>query len=214
MDTSILIFTREQIAELSGVSSRRLTNWARQGVVIPSVAYDITTRPFVFFYDFADLTGICTIAMLIEQHHLLPRQLHKVHAWFRQHATSLPGELRLEFHDKEFLIQDSTTPEAQPTDGIDSTIQVVNLASLIAQLTLDVERVRQRQPEDIGQISRHRRIQHNAPVIAGTRIPTSTIWHYHEDGYSNNEILEQFPHITPHDIAAAIEFETRQRHAA
>lgn len=40
--------------------------------------------------------------------------------------------------------------------------------------------------------------------IAGTRIPLKAILAFHQDGYSAEAIIRQYPSLTPEDIAAAI----------
>jgi uncharacterized protein (DUF433 family) len=55
----------------------------------------------------------------------------------------------------------------------------------------------------------------NAWRLAGTRIPTSAIWHFHEDGADVAAIQRAYPALTGADIMAAIEHEARLRgHAA
>ena len=66
------------------------------------------------------------------------------------------------------------------------------------------ERLKERTPDQIGKTERNRRVLHNALVIAGTRIPTSAIWAYHENGYSTGEIIQAYPRSTPRDIEVAI----------
>ena len=47
----------------------------------------------------------------------------------------------------------------------------------------------------------------NAPVIAGTRIPTAAIRRYQEAGYTVEQILAEYPDLTPHDVEAALKYE-------
>jgi uncharacterized protein (DUF433 family) len=212
---SLRIFSREQAAKFCGVSPRRLTIWARQGVVVPTVAFDDAVRPFVLLYDFTDLVCIRTLATLIERYRFTPRQLQHVQPWFREHVNRLPADILITLRDHHIcILEPNAMPDSLDSENGSQQTQLLSLDILISELKKEIEQAQQRQPEDIGKIARHRDIQHNAPVIAGTRIPTSTIWNYHEDGYKNSEILDQFPHITLNDIAAAIEFEARRRHAA
>jgi uncharacterized protein (DUF433 family) len=69
----------------------------------------------------------------------------------------------------------------------------------------------ERTRDQIGQIARNRYIANNRPVIAGTRIPTVAIWDFHEAGYSNEEILEEYPRLTRADVESAIAFEVKAR---
>jgi uncharacterized protein (DUF433 family) len=42
------------------------------------------------------------------------------------------------------------------------------------------------------------------PAFAGTRIPTATVYEFVHRGYTSQEIIREFPRLTPEDIAAAI----------
>lgn len=58
----------------------------------------------------------------------------------------------------------------------------------------------------VTRVVRDRRIMHGQPIIKGTRIPVSLIFDYLADGYSITDILNQFPHLTPDDINAALRY--------
>lgn len=60
-------------------------------------------------------------------------------------------------------------------------------------------------------ITRHPLIRGGRPVLAGTRIDTSTIREFWEDGYDVPEIIEQFPHLSTAQIMAAIAYERTRR---
>ncbi len=68
----------------------------------------------------------------------------------------------------------------------------------------DIDALRHRDDSVIGKIERNRWIAHNAYVIAGTRIPVSSIKDFHDAGYSVTKIQREFPDLTPEDIEAAI----------
>ncbi|MCD5417268.1 DUF433 domain-containing protein [Candidatus Bipolaricaulota bacterium] len=46
------------------------------------------------------------------------------------------------------------------------------------------------------------------PVIKGTRIPVELILKMLSQGISNEEILEEYPHITEEDVQAALAYAT------
>ena len=71
----------------------------------------------------------------------------------------------------------------------------------------DVRKMRDRDESMVGRIDRHKSVVHNAPVIAGTRIPVKSIGTFAKAGYSTEEILKEYPTLTARDIQAAIAFE-------
>jgi uncharacterized protein (DUF433 family) len=50
-----------------------------------------------------------------------------------------------------------------------------------------------------GVIERSRFVNHNAPVIAGTRIPVSAIKNFAKAGYSTSQIIQEYPDFTEKD---------------
>lgn len=68
-----------------------------------------------------------------------------------------------------------------------------------------------RAPEQFGKIVRNRYVMHNVPVVAGTRIPTASIWDFHEAGYVTEAIMREYPTLKVEDIDAALEYERGQR---
>jgi uncharacterized protein (DUF433 family) len=71
--------------------------------------------------------------------------------------------------------------------------------------------LRERAASDVGKVVQHRYLVHNAPVLAGTRIPTTAVWNLHEADYSVEAITKEFPRLTADDVKAAIRFEKRRR---
>ena len=78
----------------------------------------------------------------------------------------------------------------------------------------DLEARRKRTSEQIGKVDQKRGVLRNLPVIAGTRIPTSAVWSFHEDGRSEDEIIREYPSLTHEDVRAAIEYEQGKKKAS
>ena len=70
---------------------------------------------------------------------------------------------------------------------------------------------RTRDPNDIGKIRRTPGVMGGVDVIAGTRIAPEFVWSFHEAGFTTEQIIEQYPHLHPEDIKAAIQFEAARR---
>ncbi len=90
---------------------------------------------------------------------------------------------------------------------------LMDLGIVVREVTKRVERLRQRGLEQIGKIQRQRRVAHNVPVIAGTRIPTVAIYELLLAGYTHGRILKEFPTLTRSDVEAAVAYEDEQRGA-
>ena len=78
-----------------------------------------------------------------------------------------------------------------------------------AEVKLIVKKTRD--PNDIGKIRPTPGVMGGVPVIAGTRIAPEFVWSFHEAGYTTEQIIEQYPHLHPEDIAVAIQYEADKR---
>lgn len=59
----------------------------------------------------------------------------------------------------------------------------------------------------IGVVEHSPDVLNDAPVIAGTRVPTAAIKAFHDDGYNFAGIISEYPDLTVADIEAALAFE-------
>jgi uncharacterized protein (DUF433 family) len=64
-----------------------------------------------------------------------------------------------------------------------------------------------RVPNELGEFARSPLVMGGQLVLAGTRIQPSTIWSYHQSGYTAEQIIEEFPILDLKDVLAAIEHE-------
>ena len=64
---------------------------------------------------------------------------------------------------------------------------------------------------EISRFDRSRNVMSHQWVVAGTRIPTSVVWDYHEAGYTTEQILTEYPDLSAGDVAAAIRHERALR---
>jgi uncharacterized protein (DUF433 family) len=99
-------------------------------------------------------------------------------------------------------------------EGAGQEVLSISLEPIANEMRRAADRLRERRSDQIGELSRNRYVVHNAWVVAGTRIPASAIWHFHEAGYSVDAIIDEYPRLTPADVRAAIDFESRRRSAA
>jgi uncharacterized protein (DUF433 family) len=76
-----------------------------------------------------------------------------------------------------------------------------------------VANLNKRDHQDFGRIEQKRNVNHNAAVIAGTRISVGAIKRLAEDGFSEAQILKEFPSLTGADVAAALKY-SKEKHAA
>ena len=83
-------------------------------------------------------------------------------------------------------------------------LDAVELRAVMNDVTKASADLRGRGLAHIGKITQNQFIAHNSPVVAGTRISTRAIKNFHESGYSVEQIVAEYPDLTPADVAAAL----------
>lgn len=80
----------------------------------------------------------------------------------------------------------------------------IPLKQVIEDTRNDIIDFQSRREDAIGNLSRNRNIIRNAWVISGTRIPVGSIVRLHEDGYTAEQIIAEYPDLRTEDVEAAL----------
>jgi uncharacterized protein (DUF433 family) len=200
---TLSLFTPDEAAQLIGASRRQLSDWARRGVLSPSIPNDTgwgRTKAYYSFYDVCRLQVLQTLRRVLGAR-LAPlapvlQRLGSLppHAWT---TTTLCG-----CETGKVLM--STGSEGAPTDTAHDCRLQISLQEIEQRVAAAVLKSRERDPSLIGQIETKRRGKRR-PMIAGTRIPVWVIQSFADEGYSVDAILEQYPTLTASDVQAAID---------
>jgi uncharacterized protein (DUF433 family) len=207
--TRVDFFSAEQAGQRTGLSQHQLAAWDRAGVHHPQWGGNGHGDPKL--YSFRDLVVLRPLAILREEHGVSSIELRRVAVWLDEHRASPWTDLRLWVAGRRVHLGDQgarTSANGRLSGQLQSTIE---LAVMADQMRARVEARQRRQPEEIGHIVRRPGVQGNAPVLAGTRIPTSAVWNFHEAGYNADQIIDEYPRLTPEDVEAAIIFEQQRR---
>lgn len=202
----VTVLDIEHVARVTGLSVSRLQRWDRTGFFHPSRADPNRRRPASRIYSGTDVVALAAIARLREAGVPLA-ELKEVPCLLAPNETGeRPVRCFYVVGDRLFLSRDEALSAARAV-GEQAEPTVIDMAAVTAELEAAIERLSERQPEEIGQVIRRRGKMRGVPIIAGTRIPTETISWFHDYGYSLIEILENFPRLTATDVDAAIKFE-------
>lgn len=210
--TKILAFTAEEAGSITGLTRRQLQHWNATGFFRGE--YETGESHWTALYSFCDLVRLDTLAQLRKKHGVPLRELRKVGAWVRDRyrRQTAWSTIRVFVRGKQVYFEEPGSAQVdRPLSR--HAVAVMDLGIVVREVTKRVERLRKRRLEQIGKIQRQRRIAHNAPVIAGTRIPTLAISQLHQAGYPQERILKEFPTLTRTDVEAAVAYEEGQRAA-
>jgi DNA-binding transcriptional MerR regulator len=206
----LLAFTSQHVQRLTGLSPRVLRYWEETGVFHASYVDDCPRRPYRRLYTFRDVVALRTLSLLRREHRIGLDELRKVGAFLAEHRDAPWASLRFRVAGRHVVFDD---PEAGvPVTGkpLRQAVIPIDLDDIARETEADAARLRERLPDDFGRVVRHRYINHNAWVIAGTRIPTTAIWNFHEAGFDTDAIIREYPQLRPVDVAAAIAHETQR----
>jgi uncharacterized protein (DUF433 family) len=195
-------FSADHVVHLTGLTKAQLTYWDKTGFFAPQYADDNRRASYSRIYSFKDVVGLRTLSILRGKHGVSLPHLREVALELSTYSKAPFADIQLKVWNRKVQFDE---PEAGKTRGVvDGQYVLLPLISVIEDVRREAERLKQREPTQIGKLEKHRNVAHNALVIAGTRIPVSTILAFVEDGYSTADILGEYPTLTAADIEAAI----------
>lgn len=213
MSNVISAFSAEHAERLTGLSSAQLREWDTAGFFQPSYAATNRRSPYSRIYSFEDLVGLRVLSILRNTHRVSLQHLKAVARRLADYAPQPWSELTLYVLNKEVHFRN-------PADGlvqgaVSGQLAVpVPISSVVEDVKARAEKLRERNKQTVGQVERHRFVVHNEAVVAGTRIPVSSIRSFADAGYSAEQILREYPSLTRQDIDAALSTTDGLTHAA
>jgi uncharacterized protein (DUF433 family) len=210
VDNVIALFTVDQAARLTGVTRRQLGSWVRTGFFVPSVSNE-GTGAYSSLYSFRDLLSLKVLNQLRNDTLVSMEHLREVKADLAHLGENMWVKSTLYLLGKKVVIErdDETRHEA----GTGQEVLRIPLRVVVGGMRERIKEMNKRGGDEIGHIKRSRGIASNKPVIAGTRIPVSTIKEFAEAGYSVEAIIGEYPTLDKRDVEAAIAFEDKRNAA-
>ena len=206
------VFSDDHVSRLTGLTKWQVRSWDRLGFFTPRFAYEDRFVPYSRIYSFKDVVGLRTIAVLMQEYRVSFQELKRVARELVKRGYKHWAELRLYVVKRQVHFR---RPGSKDVEGVwDGQLAMLPIIDVIADVKKRVEELHERSPEQRGHIEQHKHVVRNAPVIAGTRIPTAAIRRFHEAGYSAAQILKQYPTLTPEDVQGALKFEERLARSA
>lgn len=201
----IAAFSEEHVERLTGFSKGRLRYWDKTGFFSPSYVEENVKAPFTRFYSFRDVVALRTLAMLRVKKKVPLQHLRKVAKELKHLRDDLWTKTTLHVLNRKVVIVNPET--GAPQEALSGQyVMSISLEDVVQDIGRDVAALSKRDPDDIGKIVRVRSICHNAPTIAGTRIPVGSIKRLYEDGYSVDAIVGEYPDLTHEDVSAALKY--------
>ncbi len=201
----IAAFTEDQAARLTGVSRRQLASWDRSKFFVPSIDFGDRGRPYGRLYSFRDLLSLRVLNQLRNETRVSFPHLQEVKEELAHLGDDKWVKSTLYLRGKKVVIErdDETRFEA----GSGQEVFQIPLRVVVGGMHERIKQLGSRDAGKIGHIERKRGVAHNQAVIAGTRIPVSSVKSFVEAGYSIDQIKREYPSLTEDDIRAAIAYD-------
>ena len=203
--TSIVAaFTEDQAEKLTKLSKHRLRYWDSTGFFKPSYVERGKHLPFGRFYSFKEIVALRTLEMLRVQNGVPLQHLRKVAEKLSDLKPNYWAATTLYAINRRVVFEDPIS--GKPQEVLSGQYLIgIPLERVIRDTSEEASQMRKRSPDEIGRVTKVQGIQRQSWVLAGTRIPVSSVQRLWEDGFSAKQILEEYPDLTEADIKAALE---------
>lgn len=208
---TVMAFSAEQACVLAGLSMRQLRYWDRTRFFSPDLGSQDRRKPFGRIYSFRDLVGLRAVAEMRNRHQIPLQELRRLGLWLKERYTEPWSRLRFYVVGRQLFFDDPHSGQRLASRPVGQPALPVEMQVVAYETEHAVEELRARKPEQVGRVRQQRFVAHNAPVLAGTRIPTAAVWNFHHAGYAPEAIISEYPRLTLNDVLAAIAFEERRR---
>lgn len=204
----VAAFSEDQASALTRLSIGRLRYWAKTGFFAPSYSAS-TPGPFGKFYSFKDVVGLRTLEMLRVRNGVALQHLRKVAEKLAHLKDELWTKTKLRVRDRKVVFDEPQS--GRPREVVSGQfVEEYQLGSIIAHTDGEIAEMKARAKDEVGKIVSAPGVQRGAPVIAGTRVPVASIRRLSEDGFSDAQIIAEFPRLTKRDVRAALSSKGKQ----
>jgi uncharacterized protein (DUF433 family) len=199
----IAAFSEEDVSRLTGISKRQLRYWDSDRFFVPSLAYKDRSRPFSRLYSFRDVVSLKVLSELRNKSKVSLGHLKQVKTKLLRLGEDMWHKTTLQVLNKRVVFKNPDTDKLEDVVSGQRVLEIA-LKIIIGDMQKKVEDLRRREVAFIGKFERNRTRAQNQLVIAGTRIPVSSVKAFADAGYSVAQIRKEYPTLTESDILAAI----------
>lgn len=199
MQESLFVANRDQAARIANLSTRQVDYWATTGLVVPSVDARLTPHRPIKLFSFLELMALMVAAELrarnVSLQHIRALVGYLKRLGYEQPLTELV--YATEGRNVYFQHPDGTW-EGGRRPGQSVMPETIDLKPLRRR----IHRVAGRAEDAVGQTERRRGAMGSKEVVAGTRVPVTTVRRYLDSGRTVDEVVRSFPALHRADVEA------------
>lgn len=199
----IAAFDEDHAVRLTGVSKSQLRYWDRTEFFSPT--YSDGRGAFSRVYSFGDIVSLKVLNTLRNQFRVSLPHLRDVKDKLTSRGIEGWAGAKLYVVNKKVIWQEAGTDLPQEVAS-GQFIAPVSLDEVMAHTRQDISKLGSRDEASYGKIKKSRFVNHNSPVVAGTRIRVSAVRAFAEAGYTAEQIIAEYPSLTERDVKAALDF--------
>lgn len=206
-DSAVIVsaFTEEQASRLTGCSIHQLRHWDTSDFFSPEYAEQNRRVAFSRIYSFRDLLSLQILNALRNDIGVSLQHLRGVKSKLAQMGDTTWSNTKLYVIKKEVVFHDLKHDEKRAVISGQIVLPPIVLEAVRANMLESIRSMNSsRDAKAVGKVERNKAIAHNQAVIAGTRIPISSIQAFSNEGYTVEQIQREYPTLTAADIKAAI----------
>ena len=196
MNRDEVMFTHSRLAELAGVSAKRLSYWEESGLIRARTTGAMRGKRVVRLYGYSDAFTVLILAALRERVSL--QHIRQIVRHLRERDFQVP-EVRFAVVGPRVFFQ---TPDGEWEDVRDPMQIVISETLDLRPLRARLDRSNERDEQQLGKVERRRGALGSQPLIAGTRVPVSAVERYLARGASVERILTAYPGLTAEDVTS------------
>lgn len=210
MNEALGTFTVREAARVVGLPEAQIWRWVRAGVLVPAFTDSSRWLGFRYTLSFQDLVTLRTLRELRESN-VLAQDLTRAAAFLKRNYGRPRSALRIGLDGRDVVFYEPGTDDLISASHLGQKVakDLVRVDLLADEIAASVQKARTRQPEQIGKTERSKHVMGGCEVLAGTRIPVSTILDFYHAGYDVDAILAEYLDLHREDIDASIEYEAR-----
>jgi uncharacterized protein (DUF433 family) len=169
--------------------------------------------PYSRVYSFGDLLSLHILKVLRLDLGCSLQHLRQVKSKLAHMGEARWSRTTLYVLNRKVIFHDETKGEFREAISGQIVMQIIPLKAVRADMRAAVIDMNKRRGDELGRIEKKRNINHNAAVVAGTRISVGAIARLSEDGYSVAQIIAEYPSLTEADVSAALRYAKEKRAA-
>ncbi|MEM6277786.1 MAG: DUF433 domain-containing protein [Pseudomonadota bacterium] len=202
MSEVIRAFGIETTSTLTGLSTQVLANWDRSGFFTPALAYENRKVRQSRIYSYQDILALKVLSDLQGRFNVSTQHLKKAKQWLGilNDADWADAKLYVDIVKRRVATPDDVGHIRDAEDG--QRIFEFAIGPVRDKIAREVDRFQERSEAEVGETSRKRGVVGNAEVVEGTRIPVSAIQSFVANGFSDEEIITNYPSLTKADVQA------------